>query len=298
MGTRTRLPSFFLQDFKLIAHPETGDPWWVPQNLTLNKPIAPTEEGKAEQTDGDFESIENMDLTEGTEDAENTEFAPDKSVDEHEPAIGQVQDSAALRNPKDESIRGPSAYVLARQDVLKSVSTPKTPYSQLNRRFFGPTTSRYKTIAGQAVWRQDMDAFVLDQMRQQIVQSILYLSKMCTDQGRYYVVKCFGWDDVKHKQRGAVLWFDDPAEDGKSSKNEPGPFAVFDIESENVSAKTGVVVHNMPMLLGPEYSQQVRKEAAVLQDGSIFMLAGRRTTDLQLRLWKLQGYLSDFRDPI
>src|SRR5436190_633148 len=32
--TRTRLPSFFLQDFELIAHPTTNEPWYLPRSLT------------------------------------------------------------------------------------------------------------------------------------------------------------------------------------------------------------------------------------------------------------------------
>ena len=31
--TRTRIPVFFMQDFALVAHPDTGRPWWLPRSL-------------------------------------------------------------------------------------------------------------------------------------------------------------------------------------------------------------------------------------------------------------------------
>ncbi|KAI0124081.1 hypothetical protein BJ170DRAFT_598406 [Xylariales sp. AK1849] len=279
--TQRRMPSFFLQDFKLIAHPETHNPWWVPRSLMLEKSPAAVEQ---EEPDGEADTIENMVAT-GTDEATPTEAS---SAQLHEPGAA----------PKDGLAFGPSAYILARQDVLKSVNIKESGYFQKHGRMYNTTSSRYRTLAGKAVWRQDMDAFVLGRMRQQIVDDIRYLSKLCTDEGsRYYIVKCFGWDDVKFKHRGAVLWFGDPVEAVADQKVEPGPFATFDLDVEGVAPKPTVVVHNMPMLLGDEHAQRVRKEAAVLKDGSIFMLAGRRTTDLQLRLWKLQGYLSDFKGP-
>ena len=49
------------------------------------------------------------------------------------------------------------------------------------------------------------------------------------------------------------------------------------------------------LLLGDEYAAKVRSEAAVFGEGSIFMLAGRRTVDVQMKLWKLQGFLADYK---
>jgi hypothetical protein len=41
VATRTVHPQFFLQDFKPVAHPETGKPWWMPAKLSLPSPSKP-----------------------------------------------------------------------------------------------------------------------------------------------------------------------------------------------------------------------------------------------------------------
>jgi hypothetical protein len=138
-----------------------------------------------------------------------------------------------------------------------------------------------------------MDKYILDEMRRQIVRDILYLSGLCTTGSRYYIAKCFGWDDVKFKHQGAVLWFGESSKlsDGGEPEEAPGPAATMDVVAHGSNTKTSILVHNIPMLLGAEYAEKLKSEAAVFKDGSIFMLAGRRTTELQMRLWKLQGYL-------
>ncbi|KAK8035285.1 esterase-like protein [Apiospora rasikravindrae] len=264
--TRVRLPSFFLQDFHLVTHPETGQPWWVPRSLAL----------------------------------ENSNHDNNLKKNEEEGASSAAGESeGAKKKPSREKLLGPNAYGPARKDILAAVSRDKSGFYQQNRSLFGPSSSQYKIFGQKAVWRQDMDEFVLGLMRQHVEQDLLYLSRLCVEQGRYYIAKCFGWGDVQYKHKGAVLWFGDAplAEDGTPAKeggNPPGPFATYEF-SDKEGAKTAVVVHNMPMLLGEETASRIRKEAGALQDGSIFMLAGRRTTELQLKLWKLQGYLSDYR---
>ncbi|KAK9796496.1 hypothetical protein SCARD494_04198 [Seiridium cardinale] len=264
--TKLRMPTFFLQDFSIISHPETNRPWWVPRSLALRQPPTATVE---------------RDEVDDTLDNRQEETGAEKS-----------------------KVLGPSAYILARRDLLKSFAeerkgAKRARASQLDmgnsayhRRLFALSGSRFRGVAGQAVWREDMDEFVLHQMRGQIVQDLIYLSGLCKTQSRYYIVKCYGWDDIKFKHKGAVLWFGSDVEEG----TEPGPFATFDSvlsSGENMS----LVVHNIPTLLGSELTKTVREDAAALKDGSIFMLAGRRTTDLQLRLWKLQGYMYDFKGP-
>lgn len=270
--TRVRLPSFFLQDFHLLTHPETGQPWWVPRSLGLD-------ESKQEKSKNKKDAKE--------------EGAASSTAGEK---------PSSLR----EKLRGPNAYAPARKDVLAAMCTDRSGFYQQWRFLFGPSSSQYKTFGQKSVWRQDMDEFVLGLMRQHVEQDLLYLSRLCVEQGRYFLAKCFGWGDVQYKHKGAVLWFGDedsspqPA-DGEDrptktggKESSPGPFATFEfVDKEGI--KTAVAVHNMPMLLGEEAAARVRKEAGALQDGAIFMLAGRRTTNLQLKLWKLQGYLSDYR---
>lgn len=283
--TRTRLPSFFLQDFNLIAHPETGAPWLIPTSLI---PDEPSEAQESETRITERAINETSSDKKGEQDVETP-----KSTESH--------------NLRDDNARphGPAAYVLARQDLLSSFAVKKSGFENAPKQITG-VTFKHRNLADKAVWRKDMDTYILELMRRAVVDDILYLSRLCAEEGRYYIVKCYGWGDVQYKHKGAMLWFGEPQEEGavtnqtktNDTSNEPGPFATFDIQKEDVQGEkmtTSVAVHNVPMLLGAEQARRVKEEAAALKDGSIFMLAGRRTADLQLKLWKLQGYLSDYK---
>ncbi|CAJ2508280.1 Uu.00g094660.m01.CDS01 [Anthostomella pinea] len=285
-ATSARLPKFFLQDFNLIAHPETNNPWWVPRSLTpQQRHAAGDEEDKGIQ-----DSIEGSEPSFAQEAAEATQ-----SELKHDQGSGD-ESAVAATEREDEQAYGPSAYVLARRDLISSFLTDEAGFKHHNQRLFAGSSSRYAKFAFKAQWRQDMDSFMLLAMREDIVDDLLYLSRLCVEDSRYYIVKCHGWDDVQYKHKGAVLWFGEPGQSSglDRNKSQPGPFATFDIK--DVMAPTSVVVHNMPMLLGPDQAAKVKEEASVLRDGSFFMLAGRRTTELQLKLWRLQGYLADYRD--
>ncbi|KAI0007104.1 hypothetical protein F4779DRAFT_619898 [Xylariaceae sp. FL0662B] len=284
--TRIRLPKFFLQDFSLIAHPETGDPWWVPRSLALREQPA-TEEPDAK---GIHEAMNEATMVETEEKIEETISKTEGSE--------KLRDQDMKHDVPSENGKpyGPSGYTLARRDLLSSFNLDLSGFRNGQKKLMSGTSSRYKPLAGKAMWRGDMDTFILEQMQQDIVNDLLYLSRLCVENQRYYIVKCYGWGDVQYKHKGAVLWFGEPDEavSPENQQNRPGPFATFDIQGE--AAATSVVVHNMPMLLGSEKAEHVKKDAAILKDGSIFMLAGRRTTNIQMKLWRLQGYLADYRD--
>ncbi|XXG99631.1 hypothetical protein Hte_005972 [Hypoxylon texense] len=279
--TKTRLPSFFLQDFNLVAHPETNAPWLIPGSLMPDQPSTAQE------------SL-------GIESLEDTESEAHDSKDPQ---------STAATSEDNERLHGQRAYVLARQDLLSSFTVKKSGFGSAPKQITN-ANFRQKSLVDKVVWREDMDTYILDRMRQAIVDDLLYVSGLVAGAGRYYIVKCYGWGDVQYKHKGAVLWFGEPDDDDEggasssdrtssSSSNEPGPFATFDIQKNDIQGEamtTTVAVHNMSMLLGPEQARRVKEQAAVLKDGNLFMLAGRRTTDLQLKLWKLQGYISDYRE--
>ncbi|KAI1805032.1 hypothetical protein F4811DRAFT_517072 [Daldinia bambusicola] len=289
--TRTRVPKALLQDFTIVAHPETGAPWLFPRSLI------PDEDPAGEEADAE-DIAESMEEAE-REEAKLEEIEKDKDV-ESAPAAPLQPTPAATPAPSiDESrSRGPSVYCLARRDLIAAVSTKGSGFEAAPKRMAG-ASQRYKSASGKVVWRKDMDNFILDTMREKIVDDLLYLSRLCANDKRYYIVKCYGWDDVRYKYNGAILWFGEPEEDVNSgrTRSEPGPFATFGVEKTDIQGTTyvtSVAVHNMLMLLGSAQADRLKQEAAALSNGSIFMLAGRRTTDLQLKLWKLQGYLADY----
>lgn len=242
--TRSRLPSFFLADFKLLAHPEDGKAWWVPHGLLSSGAASSADKG------GDAE--------------------------------------------KPGRLLGPTGYALARYEILEAFMGRKAAgLGQMYKKLLGPSSSPYKHKSAAASWRPDMHDLVLDLMRRHVVDDLLYLSRLCAEQKRHYITRCFGWGDVKFKHKGSVLWFDEPVEDGNPAGEKPGHFATIDVGDE--VAMTTVAVHNVALLLGDEYAAKVRSEAAVFGEGSIFMLAGRRTVDVQMKLWKLQGFLADYK---
>lgn len=286
--TKTRLPSFFLQDFNLVAHPETDAPWLIPSSLIPDRP-SPAQELGAK---GIPPAADEASSDGARESVEDTQSEPHNSKDSNS-TVATSEDSSRLH--------GRAAYVLARQDLLSSFVVKKSGFDSAPKQITG-SHSRQKNLAGKVVWREDMDTYILDLMRQAIVDDLLYLSGLCSEAGRYYIVKCYGWADVQYKHKGAVLWFGEPDEGGavpNQTGDGPGPFATFDIRKEDIQGEamtTSVAVHNMSMLLGPERAGRVKGQAAALKDGSLFMLAGRRTTNLQLKLWRLQGYIEDYRE--
>ncbi|KAI1418978.1 hypothetical protein F5Y12DRAFT_780371 [Xylaria sp. FL1777] len=261
-ASHIRLPSFFLQDFNLITHPETGTPWWVPCSLTWDKPAG----------------SQQVDLT-----------------SDEQANSGTERESSDLSEPNQAKPYGPSAYVLARQGLISAFTLKRSGFENHTKRLFGASSSRYTIFSHQAVWRQDMDSAILQQMRQDIVKDLLYLSGLCTEDTRHYIVKCHGWDDVQYKHQGAILWFGVTSEcdEAIKPKMQPGPFATYDISDDR--APTSVAVHNIPMLLGTTAVAEVKEKSTLLGDGFLFMLAGRRTTNLQLKLWRLQCYLAEYK---
>ncbi|TGJ81275.1 hypothetical protein E0Z10_g7489 [Xylaria hypoxylon] len=273
-ASKTRLPAFFLQDFNLIAHPETGHPWWVPRSLAWDEPV------ESQQANVASDEPANIEIGRGESD-----------VPEETPGI---EPPAAIQS-KNAKPYGPSAYVLARKDLISAFGIEGSGYAQQPKRLFGGSSSHYTRFAGKAVWRADMTSVILDRMRQEIAKDLIYLSRLCAEDSRHYIVKCHGWDDVQYKHQGAVLWFGGTSKLDEATKPEvkPGPFATYDISND--STTTSVAVHNIPMLLGNKNTAEVREKSVALADGSLFMLAGRRTSNLQLKLWRLQGYLADHR---
>ncbi|KAI1366566.1 hypothetical protein F5Y08DRAFT_300998 [Xylaria arbuscula] len=275
-ASKIRFPSFFLQDFNLISHPETGEPWWVPRSLVWDEHVEPQQ----------IDTVSDEQVNSPTEGEGRT--APEEVHQATTPETTQTTSAKPY---------GPSAYVLARQDLISSFVVKKSAYEKHPKRLFGGSSSQYTRFSHRAVWREDMDSVVLERLQQGIIKDLLYLSRLCSEDSRHYIVKCHGWDDVQYKHEGAVLWFGvSPEHDGATtSEGQPGPFATYDITKAN-STTTSVAVHNMRMLLGDAGAAEVKEKSAVLQDGFLFMLAGRRTTNLQLKLWKLQGYLASYED--
>lgn len=135
-----------------------------------------------------------------------------------------------------------------------------------------------------------MESFLLATMRRRVVEDLLFYAGLVEQQGRKYLVRCASWDEVKGlKHRGCLLVLDDTAGAGISRLSTMG------IEGARVGGE--LVVHDLRRVLGEEGVERLRGAGGMFKEGGLFLLGRRRTLDLQLSLWKLQGFLAFEREP-
>ncbi|KAI0016038.1 hypothetical protein F4780DRAFT_714827 [Xylariomycetidae sp. FL0641] len=263
--TQTHLPRFFLQDFALVSHPDTGKPWWVPRDLA---PKGPIEDERPEETAEEWEEGLADETTKGNEDGVRSDrFAAD----------------------------GPSGYILARRDLFSFITQPGSGYQRASKSLLPGFSNKsvYGRAGPMAVWREDMDVFLLDMYRRDIYRTLLHFDKLCAQDRRKYIVKFDRWSDIMYEDKGALLWFPSELDNSQSQAKQ---FSTYEVHTElrRGPASASLPVHNIPALLGPELAQQLRQEAQVLNDGSIFLCTRRRTTKFRMKLWKLEGYIADY----
>ncbi|KAL2191662.1 hypothetical protein L209DRAFT_673870 [Thermothelomyces heterothallicus CBS 203.75] len=192
--------------------------------------------------------------------------------------------------------RGPSAYTLSSQRLLQELQREKSPYFKLYKKLLRMSdhgNTRLGSLITTATWRSDMDAVVLELLRRRVVEGLCHFSNMTDKAGRKYVVKCERWDDVKNlKHRGCLLYLGLPDESssGSTSGYVPPRLAAMDMGAVKFGSK--LAVHNLPELLGEEHVSQLRRGSTLLRDGSLYLLGRRATVNLQMMLWKLQGYMA------
>lgn len=286
--TRTRLPSAFLQSFGLVRHPETKDVWWMPEAVTQSEKKPAPEKP-----------------TEGPQDAQLVSTS-DGTVADSEAAVDEAAEAAAgmkdqIAKPKTRY--GFPSHALGRQDLLRGFFTPGSRYR--DGQFRLASAPHNSGLAKTAIWRKDMDTAILDMSRQQIMHDLLYLSKHC-EEGRKYLIKVNDPNETgRFVRRWSFLWLGEAKDhhtegESQESVTEPeklddGPaqFATLDIDGVPATETTRPV-YNLPRLLGPDNLQRLRSESTILRDGSLFLLRGQRSSKLNLRLWKLQGYMADY----
>lgn len=77
----------------------------------------------------------------------------------------------------------------------------------------------------------------------------------------------------------------------EAAENE-GPI----ISTEGTGFKNKIPLHNLQLLLGSDHVENLRRELPSIFNQEIVALKNRRTTiDVQLRLWKLQGYSAEHK---
>ncbi|KAK4448213.1 hypothetical protein QBC34DRAFT_381458 [Podospora aff. communis PSN243] len=249
-ATKALMPKFFLQQFRLVTHPETDETWWMAQNLKKKEPPRSS--------------------------SASTRLAAGKTA----------------REPT-----GPSAYTLSRHDLLDALIPKRSPYANkqksLMHQSITPSNSSISEYLNKAVWRHDMGPLLLEIMRRRVVEQLLYFADKVENADRRYLIRCESWDEVKqYNHRGCMLYFGGPI--GTDTTVIP-QLSTMSIKKRYNGT---LAVHNMQDLLTEEHIQHLRTESPVLRDGSLFLLGRRPTLDLQLLLWKLQGYVSSNSAPV
>lgn len=266
--SQVSLPTFFLQRFGLVSDPKTQRPWIVPRDLEPRK-LAAAEEATSTAT--------------ANEAAVGTPPGPEST------------DVAREENPR-QARTGPSAYLLSRQTLFQELQRLSSPYFGGHKRLFrmsAHTTSHLLPVVNSAQWPGDMDAALLELMRRRVVEGLLHFANMVEQHGREYIVKCERWDDaLRLKHRGCLLFLGRHEATSSESSLEfvPPRLSTMDVPSARFGKK--LVVHDLPALLGQEHAGRLRQESALLRDGTLFLLGRQATVNLQMLIWKLQGYMA------
>lgn len=285
-----------LQSFGLVRHPATNQVWWIPEGL--GTPPKPAKEE-----------------TDETGEADDTSSAATKGETGDEPPAAAATDSAGTAE-RQAKYRYP-IHVLARQDLIENFGTVGRRHYGGHKRLGGVNPSA-PPAAKTANWRPDMYGVILDQRRRQIMDDLLYLSTLCEENGRKYIIRV---TDAKYAttyvHRAAFLWLGEEKaagseQDGEESAGEaetaetettdkaemtgkaeidPEQYATLDIDGDPTTTRP---VYNLPKLLGPANVSRLRSESSVFKEGSLFLLRSQRSGVTSMRLWSLQGYVADY----
>ncbi|KAK4148276.1 uncharacterized protein C8A04DRAFT_24079 [Dichotomopilus funicola] len=287
----TKAPYFFPEDLESKAADTTaaGSPSGGP------RPAAGQETSDAVDLNGPTE------VSRGPGDPVDTEKLTREDVELSKSDMGSDKLTPAPETENeskqwDDKKTGPSSYALSSQKFLQELQNPKSKYFVGYRKFFRMSDKghRLHVMINNATWRSDMDTVILDLLRKRAVEALCHFARLSQEQARGFIVKCERWDDVKElKHRGCLLYL------GQAKGATPGPALEFvppRLSSMDVGpAKFGVsklAVHNLRGILGDEYLEKLRQRSTLLDEGSLFLLGRQATVNLQMLLWKIQGYAS------
>jgi len=311
--TKVNLPNFFLQSFKVMAHPVTKDPWQVPTGLSPNRSVWKVKEDKQNEItntkdEAAYNTIESTEeeVTNSSVEAEESLAAPNSS-ESSEKGVVNFKAAARLEPNKSEVVKqeklpskttgvyvGPTNYTLARQDLLRHFTTPGTGYDQGWRMLSSQRLDRGKEarkIGNATKWRGDMDTFVLELMRRRLKEHLWHL----TNKKRGYVAGSQDWAEAIKSQRqaGAVLWLGPYAPGGLVGDGFGEQIVIPEFATlERGENKKKIAVHNLRRLLGAGLLAELRAEFPVFRKEIVILRDRNMTTEVRMRLWKLEGYLA------
>lgn len=257
--TGVRLPSYFLIPFGVAKHPKTGAVWHLPRLPNL---------------------------------------ASGLEADRKPPSPSSLSPGLTTESEPKTSIRTASGtHLVASRAALAYIS-------KLNRAAYRRLLPyRWKEDpslrTNEIVWREDMDTFVLEMLRQSVARDLKYL----VSRSAAYIPACKGFNNLAdHTQLSAVLWLgphpeasspeassqEAPSDSAASSEDQgPSPYAMHRYKDHYVP------VYNLLTLLGHTHLQSLKASKPTNFGGQMVVVkAKRRTVKVQVELWKLLGYLT------
>ena len=291
----TKLPSFFLQGFRVMSDPTTGEPWYVPADLA-NKHLP------AKKRDA-------LDEVEEVQESEELNCSESNMGKGHLAGSKGLESGMEVDEKPRPSKMGYQAYTLNSKFLLSGMVDTTSGSKRTNKGKAGQTKfipggwrsvrSAMQTY-GKASWRPDMDDFVTMLMGRRISEALLYLAK----QKRGYIVGCKDWEDaLKKPQVAAFLWTGSASGDILTG---PPEFATLDVGSQDfgdvgpqlAKKKRKVPIYNLAALLGKENMDELRKSVpnSVFEKEVLVLKHKNATIELESRLWKLQGYVAEYHD--
>ena len=191
---------------------------------------------------------------------------------------------------------GMGTSYLASQGVLRHVSKlPDSRYRSLMP-YRWKQDPNFKVT--DIVWREDMDTFVLEILRENVARRLAYLASSTAA----YISSCRDHEHIsKHHQVGAVLWLGPNSEDtvetgfwdkdgattGDLGELGPPPYAMHHYKNHYIP------VYNLLTLLGTTKLRNLRETRSSHFGGQYAVIKMKRlTVEVQLELWKLLGYLA------
>ena len=181
-------------------------------------------------------------------------------------------------------------FIASRQALSCISKLPKSAHHKLlPYRWKGDPSLKVAEI----VWREDMDDFVLEEMRKSITEELIYLAS----RPAAYIAVCKKTQSIdKHHQVSAAFWLGDApnavdnpdSETTLSSTTEQGPplYAMYRYKSQFIP------YYNLLALLGPASIGTLRQSKLRNFEGRIAVIKAKMmTVKVQLALWKLLGFL-------
>ncbi|KAB8297365.1 hypothetical protein EYC80_002710 [Monilinia laxa] len=150
-----------------------------------------------------------------------------------------------------------------RQPLLQSFFKKGTGFTGVYKKFglMQAKSIARRHVVLRAVWRSDMDTFLLELTRRRTAELLIHL---CT-KDRKYIRACESWERVEHSaQVGCVLWMGQKIASGEEGiqeleQEQEIPPGEFEIKRIGPGGRKAVPVFNLRTMMGKQWIEKMRE---------------------------------------